>query len=534
MQVQAPPTYAPNGTPDRGVGLFNAFYEATSPIAFDFASGLIAQSNDVAVVVARAYEDIQRSHETVGAPYHAVPLLAEIFGLSASCPRPPAGALKPGADAVQALGEPHRSILYLMERHNFSATNTAAILGLETSAVAVAHEDARAVAHGVSAALALCPGGQASCPALAAELDPGAAVIPQTERILDHAERCNFCMATALASPDPIKELRHCGPVSGGAGAAPLAPTGPIAAQPGPGPESRNGQGGTGAGGQGVGSFGFGATAIPAAVAAWSAAPAGVSPLPSPGPGPTLAPKAAPEKKGWSPLLLWNKATGWQRSGAIMAALLIAALVVAITAGGDGEDVAARTNGSPGTSTQANGANGTVPMPTLPAPNNTAPTTEPITTLPGSGDAPSTSTYAGPGSSPQYPYSSGSSSPSSGSGNSSGPSSIQPPPGPPETTPPPTTAPPTTVPAPQVTSYTWSPSRNLNTTTAPWSRDIDLHFASTGTSITYTTSWGKSGNLLSGTGTLSLQGVPLGNQSVMLTINGPGGASATSFQTPMF
>lgn len=533
MQVQAPFTYAPAGGPSSGRDLFNAFYEATSPVAFDFASGLLAQPDETTATVARAYENLDRAHQSMAAPYHAVPLLAEIYALSTAYPRAPTRSLQPGAGAVQALDEPHRSILHLMERHKFSAENTGAILGLDPRSVVEAHEDARAVAHGVSAALALCPGGMASCPALAAELDPGLGVIAQTERILEHAERCAPCMSVALASPDPIKELRDAAParVPNDNGVAPPGPPTPVAGSPGLDSPLGTSPAGNGAVGAGLGPFVLGAAAMPAAATGWNAPLTGAAPLPGPAPGPSLASKAAPKEKRWSPLRLWNGATGWQKSGAIMAVLLVAALVVAIAAGGDGEDVAARTNNSSGAPAQANGPNTKAPMPALPSPDSTTTTTMPITSATGVGESPTASPYTGSGSS-SGSYSSGSSDSSSGSTGTSNSSSGQNSSG--TTTPPQTTAPPaTTAPAPQVTSYTWGTSRYPKPLTSPVTRDIDFDFVSTGTSVTYTTSWGTSGNLLAGAGTLPLVAVPIGSQSVLLTITGPGGTATASFQTPM-
>lgn len=501
MQVQAPPPYAPlTFAPASGAsatGLFNAFYEATSPIAFDFAAGLTPQPHDVAAIVSSAYDDCARSHAVTGEPYHVVPLLSRVYAAATAYPRPPMSASRPGVGAIDALGEPHRSVLVLMERHKFPAESTAAILGLTAAEVVDAHEDARAVAHGVSAALALCPNGVPACPALAAELDPGAGVVAQTERILGHAERCNSCLPIALASPDPIRELRGA-----------LTPVTAPSITSGPGPVAY-----------------AGAAAVPAAAAAvWSAAPAGASPLPGPAPGPTLTSKVPHKDGGWAPLRLWSKASGWQKSGAVMAVLLITALVVAIVAGGDGEDVAARTTGS--TTSSGSGPNGTAPIPTIPATVPPTTTTEPITTAPGGVvETQPPTTYSASGSSGS---SSGFSGSTSSASSSQSPQETSPPQTAPDTTAPPTTA----APAPKVTSYTWGASSYPKPPTNPPTRDVDFNFVSTGTSVTYTTSWGTSGNLLAGEGTIPLKAVPIGNQSILLTINGPGGTATASFQAP--
>ncbi|MBX7158969.1 MAG: hypothetical protein K1X95_01635 [Acidimicrobiia bacterium] len=510
MQVQAPATDAQAGfVPvggSNGTGLFNAFYEATSPIAFDFASGLTPDNRDVAAIVAASYEDVQRDHETTGAPYHVVPLLTRVYAASSRFPRPPARATRPGLDAVGMLGEPHRSILHLTERHRFSAENTAAIVGLDTAEVVEAREDARAVAHGVSAALALCPGGVPACPGLAAELDPARSTLEQTERILDHAERCDSCLQAALASPDPIRALR---------GAAPTAAAPAPAPRIGPAPSAH--AVGTAPG------MPLGAGAVPLSAMAGGAA-AGASPLPGPipVPAPSLVSKAAPAKsRSWSPLRLWSNASGWQRSGAVMAVLLIAALVVAIATGSEEDDVAARTNGSVTAQSSAPSTRGPSPAG---GPSTT--TTTPITTSPVvSGSQGQTSTT--------FPVS-GSSSASGSSGSYSQPSptpaATVPPQQVPETTAPPTTA----QPGPEVTSQSWGTSRyTALVPNTPPTREIDFDFVSTGTSVTYTTSWGQTGNLLAGEGTLVLTGVPLGAQTLTLTITGPSGTSTKAFVTPI-
>lgn len=522
MQVQAPPPNAPPAGSADSAGLFDAFYQATAPVAFDFASGLTPRPDDVAAIVSSAYENVAEAHLSSGAPYHAVPLLAEVYRSSAAYPPPPLAATRPGVGAVAALGEPHRSILHLMERLRFSAENTGAIIGLDTREVTEGHEDARAVAHGVSAALALCPGGVPSCPTLAAELGPGHGVVAQTERILAHAERCELCLQIALTSPDPIRELRLLQSVRMPP-STPFPPAVPAPAQAAAAPVDLLGGAALGA-----------AAGAVAGAPVWSPAPAAPTPLPGPAPAQGIASKA-PAKTGrtWAqaPLRLWNKATGWQKSGAIMAVLLVAALVVAIVAGGESEDVAARTNGSTPTP-QGTGAPGKAPIPTIPPTSSTTTTTGPITTTSGTGEAPTTSTYTGSGSASSGSHSSG----SSGGSTSNSPSgSAQPPPPAPSTTAPPpqTTVPPTTAPPPAMTSYSWGAPTNRQQIGSTWVRDVDFQFASTGTSVTYTTSWGAAGNLLAGEGTLALKAVPVGFQSIMVTVVGPGGAATVTYPTPL-
>lgn len=84
-----------------------------------------------------------------------------------------------------------------------------------------------------------------------------------------------------------------------------------------------------------------------------------------------------------------------------------------------------------------------------------------------------------------------------------------------------------------MTSYSWGAPTNRQQIGSTWVRDVDFQFASTGTSVTYTTSWGAAGNLLAGEGTLALKAVPVGFQSIMVTVVGPGGAATVTYPTPL-
>lgn len=501
MQVQAPPTFASPGAPAYSGdlhpgGLFDAFYEATAPIAFDFASGLAARSDDAAAIVTAAYEDVWSANERSGVPYHVVPLLADVYAKSVGCPRPGAHATRPGVDAVAALSEPHKSVLRLSERHRFSPEDVGAILGIGPEDVRRARDDARMVVHGVSAALALCPDGVAACPDLAAIMNPTMPVVAQTEAILDHAERCAYCSQAALASPDPIKELRY--------GTMPNGQSGPPSGGPAA-PAAANGQ-------PRAGLVGAPLAGAAAAAAVWSAAPAGAAPLP--GPAPSLAAKAAPADKAWAPMRLWNKATGWQKSGAIVAVLLIVALVIAIAAGGDSEDVAARTNpNGSGTTPQGSVSSSPPPIATIPSTTTTGPVTTTVEQTPSTAP-PST-----------QPHTSGSSSGGSNAsgGSTSGPSATAPATTEPTTTT--TTAPPP--PPPVIQSAGWGQFPFKDPNTGKYS--VPFVWTSTGTSSSWTTTWGATGSVQLGDSVQLFSSVPSGSHSITLNVTDANGTTTQEF-----